>query len=256
MIGWSSKEILYNEWKTASVWFYPCIFAETFCLTALEAAVSKTLAVTNDLAGLKETVGDRGVVIPGNAANTDWKERALSNLFEVLDNREKTKNYINKNYDWAKNMTWKYRAKEMLETHLEIRVDYNLTPTTTTTTTSTVKKVLENTILYYNFKNSCLSESNSVLIVGNRPENIKDLLNSTITQQEDLLDILDTDKKYNMIYLGYDDVSYLDYCVSWKSLKSGGFLLALKENRRFTDKFENSINLLNSDGIIVLEKIN
>lgn len=273
MIGWSSKEILYNEWKTASVWFYPCIFAETFCLTALEAAVSKTLAVTNDLAGLKETVGDRGVVIPGNAANTDWKERALSNLFEVLDNREKTKNYINKNYDWAKNMTWKYRAKEMLETHLEIRVDYNLThttttttptptttttttPTTTTTTTSTVKKVLENTILYYNFKNSCLSESNSVLIVGNSPENIKDLLNSTITQQEDLLDILDTDKKYNMIYLGYDDVSYLDYCVSWKSLKSGGFLLALKENRRFTDKFENSINLLNSDGIIVLEKIN
>ena len=115
-MGWTSKEKLAQSWKTADVWLYPCIFRETFCLTALEAAISKTLVVTNDLAGLKNTVGDRGVVIPmeGELISEKWYEECLNKMFDILDNREKREYYVNKNYEWAKNMTWENRANDLL----------------------------------------------------------------------------------------------------------------------------------------------
>jgi hypothetical protein len=115
-MGWTSKEILAQSWKTADVWLYPCIFRETFCLTALEAAISKTLVVTNDLAALKNTVSDRGIVIPmeGELISEKWYNECLNRMFEILDNREKREYYVNKNYEWAKNMTWENRANELL----------------------------------------------------------------------------------------------------------------------------------------------
>jgi hypothetical protein len=116
-MGWTSKEKLAQSWKTADVWFYPCIFKETFCLTALEAAISKTLVVTNNLAALQNTVGDRGVVVPvkDDYITDEWINESLEKLFDVLDNREKREFFVNKNYEWAKNMTWKNRANELID---------------------------------------------------------------------------------------------------------------------------------------------
>lgn len=124
-MGWTSKEKLAQSWKTADVWLYPCIFRETFCLTALEAAISKTLVVTNDLAALKNTVGDRGVVIPmeGELISEKWYDKCLNTMFDVLDNREKREYYVNKNYEWSKNMTWENRAHRLLEIVEKERAD-------------------------------------------------------------------------------------------------------------------------------------
>ena len=116
-MGWTSKEKLAQSWKSADVWLYPCIFRETFCLTALEAAISKTLVVTNNLAALKNTVDDRGVIIPSDGVSIDekWYSECLTKLFDILDNREKREYYVNKNYEWAKNLTWENRANDLLE---------------------------------------------------------------------------------------------------------------------------------------------
>jgi predicted O-methyltransferase YrrM len=116
-MGWTSKDKLAQSWKTADVWLYPCIFRETFCLTALEAAISKTLVVTNDLAALKNTAGDRGVIVPigDELISEKWYDECLNKMFDVLDNREKLEYYINKNYEWAKNMTWENRANDLLK---------------------------------------------------------------------------------------------------------------------------------------------
>jgi len=120
-MGWTSKQILSQSWQSADVWFYPCIFKETFCLTALEAAISKTLVVTNNLAALQNTVNDRGVIIPidnnnDNVILTDeWCNNALEKLFDILDNRNKRDFYVNKNYEWAKNLTWKNRANDLIK---------------------------------------------------------------------------------------------------------------------------------------------
>jgi glycosyltransferase involved in cell wall biosynthesis len=62
--GWVDKATLAAAWRSADIWFYPCIFEETFCLTALEAATAGVLAVTNGIAALQTTVGDRGIIVP------------------------------------------------------------------------------------------------------------------------------------------------------------------------------------------------
>ena len=116
-MGWTSKEKLAQSWKTADVWFYPCIFKETFCLTALESAISKTLVVTTDLAALQNTVGDRGVIIKNTDSviiTQEWCDEALQKLFQVLDNRTLRNYYVNKNYEWAKNMSWENRANSLI----------------------------------------------------------------------------------------------------------------------------------------------
>lgn len=117
--GWVSKEKLSKGWSDAEIWFYPCKFAETFCLTALEAATSKTLAITNNLAALQDTVGDRGVSIEGDVETIEWQEKALKKLEEILNNKEEKERLINKNYEWAKEHTWEKRTLDLINKYVE-----------------------------------------------------------------------------------------------------------------------------------------
>lgn len=130
--GWVSKKTLMNSWMTADVWFYPCVFAETFCLTAYEAAVTKTLAVTTNLAALNNTVGDRGILIEGTPNSEHWVDNAIQKLFSTLKDTVLKEKLIESNYNWVSKITWKQRADEMMEkylsTHyLEYRGMYNWT---------------------------------------------------------------------------------------------------------------------------------
>lgn len=113
-MGWTSKSILAESWKTADIWFYPCNFNETFCLTALEAAISKTVIVTTDWAALQNTVADRGIMISGNPYEKEWQDKALEQVFNVLQDRNKRQYFVDKNYNWAKNMSWENRANDLV----------------------------------------------------------------------------------------------------------------------------------------------
>jgi len=116
--GWVPKSVLADAWKSADYWFYPCTFMETFCLTALEAALTKTTVICNDLAALQNTVGDRGLVIPGNAREPEWQDKALEQLFLLMEDEERKNNYISKNYEWAQNLSWENQAHKLLNEHL------------------------------------------------------------------------------------------------------------------------------------------
>lgn len=118
--GWVSKKELANAWSTSDIWFYPCTFMETFCLTSLEAASSKTLCITNDLAALNNTVGNRGIIIKGDTTTNKWQQQALEKLFYIMDdiNKEEKYNFININYDWAKTLSWDNQAKKFLEQYI------------------------------------------------------------------------------------------------------------------------------------------
>ena len=111
--GWVSKEKLAEGWQQAHYWFYPCKFAETFCLTALEAAQSKTLAICNNLGALVDVVGDRGVIIPGDVKTSEWKELALDKLREIHNNLGEQERLIQENYNWACYHTWENNATEL-----------------------------------------------------------------------------------------------------------------------------------------------
>jgi glycosyltransferase involved in cell wall biosynthesis len=122
--GWVSKKTLANAWLASDIWFYPCIFMETFCLTALEAALTKTLVVTNDLAALQNTVGDRGVIIPGDPMTKEWQDAALDNIrLYFLSQTEEAQaaqydTYRETNYKWASSMSWENRATKFINEHI------------------------------------------------------------------------------------------------------------------------------------------
>ena len=132
--GWVDKKTLAAAWMKADIWFYPCTFMETFCLTALEAAASKTLVITNNLAALQNTVGNRGVIIKGDPKTEEWREKALKKVFKIMDKtNENLKNtLIQTNYEWAMDLSWENRAKLLLDTYilkdnLEYKGMYNWT---------------------------------------------------------------------------------------------------------------------------------
>ena len=111
--GWVSKPTLAKAWASADYWLYPCTFMETFCLTALEAAISKTLCITNGLAALQNTVGDRGICVEGDATTREWQESALTALFSIMENREMRETLVDKNYKWVFNLTWENQALKL-----------------------------------------------------------------------------------------------------------------------------------------------
>ena len=118
--GWVGKRQLSESWLSSEFWFYPCTFMETFCLTALEAASSKTLAITNDLAALQNTVGNRGVVINGDATTYEWQNEALNQIFYYMDEKNKDKKdvLINANYEWSLTLSWSEQANKLLNKYI------------------------------------------------------------------------------------------------------------------------------------------
>jgi hypothetical protein len=125
--GWVNKKVLAESWLTADIWFYPCTFMETFCLTALEAALTKTLVITNNLAALQNTVGHRGVVIKGEPMETEWQEMALLKIKKYLDpeNIHLKNELIERNYEWASKLSWASQANKLLNEHiLEEKLEY------------------------------------------------------------------------------------------------------------------------------------
>ena len=125
--GWVNKQVLADAWLTADIWFYPCTFMETFCLTALEAALTKTLVITNDLAALQNTVEERGVIIKGDAKDIEWRENALINIKKYLtpENEHIKNELIERNFEWASKLSWESRAKKLLDEHiLQEKLEY------------------------------------------------------------------------------------------------------------------------------------
>lgn len=125
--GWVDKKTLADSWLSADVWFYPCTFMETFCLTALEAALTKTLVITNNLAALQNTVGHRGVIIKGDPREAEWQEKALSKIKKYLDpNNISLKNeLIERNYEWASQLSWEKQAEKLLNKYiLQEKLEY------------------------------------------------------------------------------------------------------------------------------------
>ena len=114
--GLVSKPVLAQHWSRSQVWLYPCNFAETFCHTALEAAASQTLVITNGLAALAETASsERTVSIP---ECLDWEDQVLQRLNALMDSNgyltEEAEQLVEKNLQWSLGMTWTKQTTEFL----------------------------------------------------------------------------------------------------------------------------------------------
>ena len=118
--GWVNPGTLRNHWLESEYWFYPCTFEETCCMVAYEAAASKTLCISNNLAALNESIGDRGVCIPGDdCRDKDWQSEAISRLISIMNDKDnKRRYYIDKNYEWIQTKQYEIVVKEFAINHL------------------------------------------------------------------------------------------------------------------------------------------
>lgn len=249
--GWTSKSDLYATWQSADVWFHPTTFLETFCLTALECAISKTLAVTFPIGSLLETVGDRGVLINQNLTLQEGQDETLKQLFWILDdeNRKVKENYIDRNYQWAIQKSWKLRGSDFAQL---MTTESQITPTTVRKGpflplivqyyTSFMKKKISNVMLFG--KCDTIDDSifkNSIIYKETREEAIVSYLKKKVTF---ILIYLDNVKDTMTITLCYDML-----------LESGGILrLDMVSYELLTSQFSNFVILERDDHEIYLEK--
>jgi len=107
----SSKDLA-REQLSAGVWTYPNTFAETFCLTAIEAQSAGLFTVTSDLAALKETVGTYGVLISGDPYSKEYQEKLIEETVKALNRKDD--DFRLKLQQRGRSFTWNVVAEQWL----------------------------------------------------------------------------------------------------------------------------------------------
>jgi hypothetical protein len=105
------------------IWAYPCTFAETSCISAMEAMISGTLMVTTALGALPETTAGFAHLIDYDATHTTTgmaATRFASHLASVATearmNPEAAEAKLARQVDFARTQyNWGSRATEWIE---------------------------------------------------------------------------------------------------------------------------------------------
>jgi len=118
--GRVSQKELAEAFQKSSVWLYPTYFSETYCITAIEAQLGGALPITNELAGLKETVVS-GDIIPGDVRNSEVQELYARAVIQTLNTPLKDRGTMHKrilenapaqSWDWVANLWRHYFLQE------------------------------------------------------------------------------------------------------------------------------------------------
>jgi glycosyltransferase involved in cell wall biosynthesis len=289
--GWVDKKTLADAWFEADVWFYPCTFEETFCLTALEAALTKTLVITNDLAALQNTVANRGVIIKGNPMEESWQQEAIEKIQQHVNSyNQSTSVLIERNYEWASTLSWESQASKLLNEHilprhLEYKEMFNW---------ESNKGTLTELITYFNSKkrsissrvleigtytgvslinivkqipNSCgqgidsWSPQEKLLIEKSFQENVKrERLQNKISGIKGdsckvLLSMIKRNEIFDFIYIDLEYESLTDMVLAWQLLEKNGILAVNQPySSAFLEKYVGEYLLLYQGNQLYLEK--
>ena len=104
--GRVAQDRLAKEFLKSGILSYLTWFSETSCQTAMEAQAAGCRIITSPIAALNETVGDRGVLIPGDWLSGEYQDRFVEetvkamNRFESGD-REELQKYARENFSWS-----------------------------------------------------------------------------------------------------------------------------------------------------------
>lgn len=97
---------LAEEMLKSNVWAYSTWFSETFCITAAECHAAGLHMITSPIAALNETVGDRGVLIPGDWLSEEYANKFVEEVVKAMKNpmtteeRNKLQQYAKDNFSW------------------------------------------------------------------------------------------------------------------------------------------------------------
>lgn len=111
----TTQENISKELLKSDVWLYPTDFTETYCISALEAMAAGCLVATVKLAGLIDTVGNRGIMCNEPITEQKNKDELLKKLFFVMDNPVVKQRYIETAKEWAFQQSYENLAKEWVK---------------------------------------------------------------------------------------------------------------------------------------------
>jgi len=108
-MGYSSNTGVRKALETAHIFAYPCIFEETSCMSAIEAAAAGCQLVTTNYGALYETCAEWATYVPFNPNRVQLVKDYANILNDVIDNYWTLENqnklesqveYYNKFYSW------------------------------------------------------------------------------------------------------------------------------------------------------------
>ena len=96
---------LAKEFLSSGVIAYPTWFAETSCITMMEAQAAGLRMVTSSIAALNETVADRGTLIDGDWVSPEYKSKFISAVVKELQksdesDRDALQKYAQENFGY------------------------------------------------------------------------------------------------------------------------------------------------------------
>jgi len=113
-MGRVENEELAEHQLAADFWYYPTAWQETFCISALEALAAGCICVTTNLAGLTDTIGDRGILLNKEIYSQEYFDEALQKIVEIAKNDNIKEQMRVKSVEWAMKQTWSSRTSEWL----------------------------------------------------------------------------------------------------------------------------------------------
>lgn len=101
---------LAEEFMKSSILFYPCIFEETSCITAMEAMAAGCVPLSSALGALPETIGDAGLLVQHMPGTEDYHKDFLLKADQLLSDDSLWENLSKKSKEKAQNYSWQKRA--------------------------------------------------------------------------------------------------------------------------------------------------
>jgi glycosyltransferase involved in cell wall biosynthesis len=104
--GRVNQQTLAQAFLESDIWLYPTSFTETFCITALEAQASRTLCICSDLAGLSDTVADRGILLKLSPDDPAFETYLLQLLTDIQQDTIRKNELLDRAQEWAWQQSW------------------------------------------------------------------------------------------------------------------------------------------------------
>lgn len=102
---------LAREFMKSSILAYPNSFEETSCITAMEAQAAGCAVVSSERGALPETVGDAGILIPGDPQTEEYQTKFLEALDILLSNDSLFETYSANALRRAADFSWQRVAQ-------------------------------------------------------------------------------------------------------------------------------------------------
>lgn len=100
---------LYQE---SYAWLYPTPFLEVSCISAMESLAGGCVPIVSTAGALPETVGDAGLLVPGNTYTQAWKEFYCACVRSILMTPGIRMPLSAKGKERAKELTWTHSYSE------------------------------------------------------------------------------------------------------------------------------------------------